>query len=85
MAAIDIDRREFSRDIPFFVAGALTTGAVTDIGKRVFSRPRPYCQPGGVLPPDCRADDSSLRFHAAGAFDVFQAVTPDDSPVAPSP
>lgn len=58
MALIDIDRREFSRDIPFFVAGALTTGAMTDIGKRVFNRPRPYCQAGGVRPPEHSASDS---------------------------
>jgi membrane-associated phospholipid phosphatase len=65
IALVDINRREFSRDIPFFVAGAVATGAFTDIGKRVFQRPRPYCQTGGVRPPERSANDS---YHTESFF-----------------
>lgn len=65
LAIVDINRREFSRDIPFFIAGAVTTGAITDIGKRIFSRPRPYCQVGGERPTERPANDS---YHTESFF-----------------
>lgn len=73
MAAIDINRREFSRDLPFFVAGAVATGAVTDLAKRIVHRPRPYCQEGGVLPPghtptDGYHTESFYSGHSSQAF-----------------
>lgn len=58
MALIDIDRREFSRDIPFFIAGAVTTGGITTAVKRVIRRPRPYMQERGVIPPGREQRDS---------------------------
>lgn len=73
MALIDLDRPEFSRDIPFFIAGAVTTGAVTTAAKRVFRRPRPYLQEGGVLPPGRETSDSYhvesfISGHSSQAF-----------------
>lgn len=65
IALIDIDRREFSRDIPMFIAGAVTTGAVTTAVKRVVRRPRPYTQDGGVLPPGRKASES---YHTESFF-----------------
>lgn len=65
MALIDINRREFSRDIPLFIAGAVTTGAVTTAVKRVVRRPRPYAQDGGVLPPGREASES---YHTESFF-----------------
>lgn len=65
MALIDIDRREFSRDIPLFIAGAVTTGAVTTAVKRAVRRPRPYTQEGGVLPPGREASES---YHTESFF-----------------
>ena len=77
LALLDINKREFSRDIPFFVSGAIATGAITDIAKRVFDRPRPYCQDGAASPGNRAAEDgyhtesffsghSSQAFFAAG-------------------
>jgi len=73
IALVDINRREFSRDIPLFVAGAVTTGAITNIGKRVFRRPRPYCHTDGVRPTGRSATDSYhtesfFSGHASQAF-----------------
>lgn len=65
MALIDVDRREFSRDIPLFIAGAVTTGAVTTVVKRAVRRPRPYTQDGGVLPP---GRDPSESYHTESFF-----------------
>ncbi len=65
MALIDINRREFSRDIPLFIAGAVTTGAVTTAVKRVVRRPRPYTQDGGVVPPGRNASES---YHTESFF-----------------
>ena len=77
LACMDIDRHEFSRDIPFFVAGTVTTGALTVMCKRVIDRPRPYCQSSGTRPAGRPANDgyhtesffsghSSMAFFAAG-------------------
>lgn len=65
LSLLDINRREFSRDIPFLLAGAVATGAVTNLGKRLMHRPRPYCQEGGALPPDRSPDDS---YHTESFF-----------------
>jgi membrane-associated phospholipid phosphatase len=73
MALIDINRREFSRDIPLFVAGAVTTGAVTTAVKRIVRRPRPYMQDGGTLPPgreefESYHTESFFSGHSSQAF-----------------
>lgn len=73
IAGLDIDRREFSYDIPLFIAGAVTTGAVTDAAKKVVTRPRPYCQTEALVPPDRAPTDpyhteSFFSGHTSQAF-----------------
>lgn len=73
MALLDIDRREFSRDIPYFVSGAVATGALTTFAKKLIRHPRPYMLPGGVMPPNrARSDpyhiESFLSGHTSQAF-----------------
>ncbi len=65
MAAIDINRHEFSRDLPYFIAGSVMTGALTTSVKKSFRRPRPYTQDGGVMPPGLAPDDS---YHTESFF-----------------
>lgn len=73
IAALDIGRREFSRDIPLFIAGSALTGAITGAAKRLVARPRPYCQ-GGVVPLRDRAPSDPYHIqsffsgHSSQAF-----------------
>ncbi|MEW5874409.1 MAG: phosphatase PAP2 family protein [Candidatus Zixiibacteriota bacterium] len=73
MAGLDIDQREFGRDLPFFVSGVLTTKAVTDLTKRLAHRPRPCCVEG-ICPENGNTDDdpshghSFFSGHASSAF-----------------
>jgi membrane-associated phospholipid phosphatase len=73
MAGMDIDRREFGRDIPFFVSGVLTTKAVTDLTKHFIQRPRPCCVEGTCperqdADGDPRHGHSFFSGHASSAF-----------------
>lgn len=73
LSAMDINRDEFGRDIPFFLAGLAATKGVTDITKHLVGRPRPYCLDGGCPPPQMNHDDpfhqgSFFSGHASSAF-----------------
>jgi membrane-associated phospholipid phosphatase len=78
---IDIDRHEFSRDVPFYLSGLATTNGITLITKAVAKRPRPYNLPGGVPPPHRSEDDpshqrsfvsghTSMAFYGAAFFNL---------------
>jgi len=55
---MDIGEREFSRDIPMYLAGLAATNGFTTIIKSFANRPRPYCLPGGVAPSN-RSENSA--------------------------
>jgi membrane-associated phospholipid phosphatase len=78
---IDIDRAEFSRDVPFYLAGMAATNGITVVSKTLAKRPRPYCLPGGCPPPGLPPDSpehyraffsghTSKAFYAAGFFNL---------------
>jgi len=79
VAAIDADRREFSRDIPMFLSGWAATAGLTRIGKSFVRRERPYRAAGAEFPPGLEPGDpdhrrsffsghSSTAFFAAAFF-----------------
>jgi len=73
LGMLDIDRREFSRDIPFFLAGQAATGGITGTAKSLFSRPRPYMQDDDrTRRPD---RDHYRSFFSGHASAVFYAMT----------
>lgn len=73
MAILDANRHEFSRDIPYFLAGVMATKGITDIAKGLVRRPRPYtiadcCDPTNLLPDDQYHQHSFFSGHSSGAF-----------------
>jgi membrane-associated phospholipid phosphatase len=69
IGAIDIHRREFSRDVPFFVAGQALTAGITGITKSLLSRPRPYMQATDRRRgPDRNHHHSFFSGHTSSAF-----------------
>lgn len=81
LCIIDINREDFSRDIPFYLSGLATTNGITVITKSLVQRPRPHCLPGGRLPPDMPIDSrehhrsffsghTSMAFYGATFFNL---------------
>lgn len=73
ISLIDIGKREFSRDVPFFLAGLAATKGITGLSKTMVRRPRPYCLDGGCPPPNLSSDDpyhrrSFISGHTSSAF-----------------
>jgi len=69
LAILDIDRSEFSRDMPLFLAGVMATKGITDLGKSLFSRPRPYTLNRSLTySPDEEHQRSFFSGHASSAF-----------------
>lgn len=77
MAVMDIDRREFGRDLPFFLSGVLTTKALTDVTKNTIRRPRPCCLNGNCPEGASHNDDLSHghSFFSGHASSAFYAAT----------
>ncbi|UCD52744.1 MAG: phosphatase PAP2 family protein [Phycisphaerales bacterium] len=73
LSLLDINRREFSRDIPFFLAGVAATKGITDLSKSLVGRPRPCCTNGICPNSEGTHDDpyhshSFFSGHASSAF-----------------
>jgi len=69
LGVLDIDRREFSRDIPFFLAGQAATAGITGTAKSLFSRPRPYMlDDDRARNPDREHYRSFFSGHTSAAF-----------------
>ena len=81
LGIIDLNREEFSRDIPFYLSGLATTNGITVITKSLVQRPRPYCLPSGQPPPELPFDapdhhqsffsgHTSMAFYGATFFNL---------------
>ncbi len=69
ITAIDINKRDFSNDVPLFVAGLATTKGITDMVKALFRRPRPYTMETDRLhPPDHDHVRSFFSGHSSSSF-----------------
>jgi len=77
LSAMDINRREFSRDIPFFISGLVATKGITDLSKGLFRRPRPCCvaMSNGDYTDNRNHANQSYSFFSGHASSVFFTAT----------